>query len=156
MEEQRRLEETVKSWSKYWKCYMDPRSQRPFYYNLLTSEKTWIRPPDFSKAAKAARPAIKRARKRARQQLKKDLKEAGVSEVLQEKAYARAQREIQNAEDGAVDLKCDSSAAGMENEDVELYEGSKVTIVVYSNKWIIATERGRIQKVHDDDDPVLR
>ena len=44
------------------------------------------------------------------------------------------------------------TAAGMGKESIKLYVGSKVTIVTYSNKWVIATERGRIQSINEDDD----
>jgi hypothetical protein len=47
---ERRLEdsklETIQKthWDKFWRSFVDPRTQRPFYYNFLTGERSWIEP----------------------------------------------------------------------------------------------------------------
>ena len=61
--EDSKLEEIQRNhWDLFWRSFLDPRTQRPIYFNFLTGERRWTKPRGMSRIAR--RITQRRARQR--------------------------------------------------------------------------------------------
>ncbi len=189
------------TWDLYWRSFVDPRTQRPFFFNFLTGERQWERPRGMGRhlrnrrrrkprkreqtAATTTTTTTTKKKKRRRRrrteeeeprsegqkdgrveedelgkgkaspigrggrQLPRSQSMMSAQRLIGEKWGADAdERKGTDTLGSARPLPIPVTAAGEASENVPLYVGNRITVVVGASAYRVVTEKATLTQVN--------